>query len=149
MRCVLISLPPKDIQALCEGRQYVVLSRPIRKPEYKPLEILIYSSMSAGGSGLVEAKGFVGRCSYFSSRSADEDLKLNASSYGVGIDDRAPGARYYQEVMQFHMLETPVKLEECISRGSTNPPQKDWKYIQTGDNHAGIYPKSRFEVLES
>lgn len=146
MRGVLISLPPADIQALKNGRRYVVLSRPVRKQDDRPLDILLYSSQSAGGSGLIEGTGYAGRCSQFSPRS--HDAAEDCWHYGVELDKRAPGERFYQEIICFRALPTPVPIEAYAVSGSANPPQKDWKYIQIGDSHGGIYPESRFEILE-
>ena len=131
MRGVIISLPPAEIEELRFGRRYVVLSRPIRHDINEVLDVLIYSSKSAGGTGLIEATAYIGQCFQFSRRSYDAENMC--SRYGVQIGPRAPGERYYQEIRGFAMLPVPVSIEAYVVSGSTNPPQKDWKYVQIGD----------------
>ena len=131
MKGVIISLPPSEIEAIKHGRRYVVLSRPIRKDPAMLMDVLIYSSKSAGGTGLIEATAYVGQCFRFSPRGYDAENMC--SCYGVQIDSRVPGERFYQEISNFVRLPAPVPIEAYVASGSINPPTKDWKYVQIGD----------------
>ena len=125
MKGVIISLSPTEIEALKYGRRYVVLSRPIRKDPGVSMDVLIYSSKNAGGTGLIEGTGYIGRCSQFARR--EYDAVYMCSRYGVKFGPSLPGERFYQEIRNFSLLPVPVPIEVYVVSGSLNPPSKDWK----------------------
>ena len=130
MKGILYPAGPERIASIMDREKLFYSIGKSMNETAAPMQVLLYETKNAGGSGLITAIIWIGPGHEFTKPSVDI-VKAMAYCPDYTFDATQIGGKkkYFYEILHKQKLAQPKEISAMVWRGSTKPPRV-WKIVE-------------------